>query len=115
MSEREGEDMKAKPLFENHLINQVHINKAAEFDGYNIIFAIDHQFFQFLVGSSKAPFPLNIKHIFKEKDTCRQCNKRIMQVPVGQQLCPALQSKKKELLAYFQTHYQNQFTILGNK
>lgn len=106
--------MKAKSIFENHPINQVYITKAAEFDGYNIIFTLDHQRFQFLVGSSKSPFPINIKHIFSEKDTCKQCNKRIMQVPVGQQLCPFLQSKKRELLEYFQVHYKNQFMLLGS-
>lgn len=107
--------MVARSMFENHFIEHVHIAKAAEFDGYNIIFSIDNQRFQFLIGNRKSPFPLNVKHIFSKMDTCRQCHKRIMQVPVGQQLCPTLQNKKKDLLEYFQSHYNNHFKFLNGK
>ncbi|MDX6154226.1 hypothetical protein [Marinococcus sp. PL1-022] len=86
-------------------VENVIVHKAAEFQGYTILFSIHGQRFQFLIADGKPLFPLNVLHTFAEKDVCSQCGKKVLQVPVGQQICRALQHRKKELLAYMEEHF----------
>jgi hypothetical protein len=62
-----------------------------------------------MVGSTKSPFPLSLKHEFKEKDHCHFCQKLIYPAPIGQQLCFSLQQNGRELLALFQKSFPHAF------
>ncbi|WP_182102095.1 hypothetical protein [Niallia taxi] len=87
----------------------VKISQLNSFDGYQINFRINNHFYQFLVGSKKTPFPLNVMHIFKEKDACTFCNKTIYPYPAGQQICFEFQENLTSLLNHFQTTYPSNF------
>ncbi|TRZ36816.1 hypothetical protein CEQ21_15000 [Niallia circulans] len=87
----------------------IKISKLSTFDGYQINFHINNHLYQFLVGDKKTPFPLNVMHIFKEKDVCILCNKTIYPYPVGQQICLAFQKHLPSLLNHFQTMYPKDF------
>ena len=83
------------------------IKKVDDYDGFDIRFYINHQHYQFLVGNTKNPFPLNVKHIFKEKGTCKLCGKVIYPLPYGHQVCIAFQKNLQQLLLYFQKYYKD--------
>lgn len=87
----------------------VKISNLSSFDGYQINFRLNDHLYQFLVGNKKSPFPLNVMHIFKEKDVCIFCNKTIYPYPAGQQICLAFQKQLPSLLNHFQTSYPNDF------
>ncbi len=87
----------------------IKISQLSSFDGYQINFRINDHLYQFLVGSKKRPFPLNVMHIFKEKDVCAFCNKTIYPYPAGQQICFEFQRHLPSLLNHFQTMYPKDF------
>lgn len=68
-------------------IKNVKISPNNSFAGYLILFTVQQHHYQFLVGSVKKPFPLNVVHIFHELDTCAFCGKTIYPYPAGQQIC----------------------------
>ncbi|UFT98288.1 hypothetical protein KO561_13895 [Radiobacillus kanasensis] len=97
-------------IVQNLDIRQVVVTKAAEFSGYNIRFEINEQHYQMLVGKNTDYIAINIKHIFRTKETCQLCGKRVFPAPLGQQICPHLQAERNELLPYFLTTYPEVFS-----
>jgi hypothetical protein len=90
-------------------IENILILNVEDYDGFDIRFKIENQTYQFLVGNTKNPFPLNVKHVFKEKEECHLCHKLIYPAPFGQQVCKAFQGNMKTLLSYFQLNFPAHF------
>lgn len=90
-------------------IEAITIYPSNSFDGMEILFRVSNHNYQFLIGYSKNPFPINVKHVFKEKAICPFCQKKILPVPLGQQLCIAFQKNQSALLQYFQEEYPDAF------
>ena len=90
----------------------VSIKSSSSFDGLEIMFQISNQEFQFFIGNKKSPFPLSVKHIFKEKEICSICSKTIAPYPVGQQLCMEFQKDLPALLQHFQKECPEVFNNL---
>ena len=90
-------------------IQLITIASSSSFDGYEIHFRVNNQDFHFFIGNKNRPFPLSVKHIFKEKEVCTICNKNIAPFPVGQQLCMEFQKELPSLLTYFQEEYPQAF------
>ncbi|XRG79079.1 hypothetical protein V5E38_01805 [Rossellomorea sp. GAMAL-10_SWC] len=90
-------------------IENVQVAKHTDYKGYKIRFSINHQQYVFLVGKTNILFPLSLIHTFNEKGTCQLCNKLVLASNISQQVCPTLFNRRKELLAYFQEHYSEQF------
>lgn len=90
-------------------IEVITIYSSKSFDGIEILFRANNHHYQFLIGNSKNPFPINVKHVFKEKDICPICQKKILAVPLGQQLCLEFQKNLRDLLQYFQEEYPDAF------
>ncbi|SDW80267.1 hypothetical protein SAMN05421781_2447 [Marinococcus luteus] len=57
-------------------VENVIVHKAAEFQGYTVLFSIHGQRFQFLIADGQPLFPLNVLHTFVEQDVCGQCGKK---------------------------------------
>lgn len=89
----------------------VKISHLSSFDGYQVNFRIKKHLYQFLIGNKKKPFPLNVMHIFIEKDVCTFCNKTIYPYPAGQQICLEFQKQLPFLLNHFQTICPEAFTV----
>ncbi|MFB7141125.1 MULTISPECIES: hypothetical protein [unclassified Bacillus (in: firmicutes)] len=87
----------------------LHISKHTDYKGYKIRFSINHQNYVLLVGKTKILFPLNLIHVFSERETCQLCGKLVFPSNISQQVCPTLFNRRKELLAYFQEKYSEQF------
>lgn len=90
-------------------IEDVSVVKVTTFDGYEVEFKIVDQTYQFLIGNTKNPFPLNVKHWFNKQDTCHLCRRRTSPAPTGQQVCGYFQVHKEELLSYFLREYKELF------
>jgi hypothetical protein len=90
-------------------IEVITIYSSKSFDGMEILFRASDHNYQFLIGNSKNPFPINVKHVFKEKAVCPFCKKKILAVPLGQQLCLEFQKNLPALLQYFQEKYPDAF------
>ncbi|WP_400243654.1 hypothetical protein AB3U99_20805 [Niallia sp. JL1B1071] len=90
-------------------IEAITIYPSNSFDGIEILFRANNHTFQFLIGNSKNHFPINVKHVFKEKAICPFCQKKILAVPLGQQLCLEFQKNLPALLQYFQEEYPDAF------
>lgn len=96
------------------LINELPIEvtkiyPSSSFKGLEILFRIENHDYHFLIGNSTKPFPLSVKHIFKEKDVCPFCQKNIYAAPLGQQICLEFQKNLPILLKYFQKKYPDIF------
>lgn len=87
----------------------IQIYPSSSFEGREILFRVHHHDYQFLIGNSTHPFPLGVKHFFKEKDICPFCYKLIYAVPLGQQLCLEFQKNLPALLQFFQEEYSDAF------
>lgn len=85
------------------------ITKHTDYKGYKIRFSINQQHYVLLVGKTNILFPLSLIHTFNEKGICQLCNKLVFPSNISQQVCPTLLNRRKELLAYFQEHYSEQF------
>jgi len=90
-------------------IENIQIAKHTDYKGYKIRFSINQQQYVLLVGKTNILFPLSLIHTFNEKGTCQLCNKLVFPSNFSQQVCPTLFNRRKELLAYFQEHYSEQF------
>ncbi|PGL73270.1 hypothetical protein [Bacillus sp. AFS055030] len=90
-------------------IQNIRITKHTDYKGYKIRFSINQQQYVLLVGKTNLLFPLSLIHNFNEKSTCKLCNKLVLPSTISQQVCSALLNRRKELLAYFQEHYSEQF------
>ncbi|WP_409294233.1 hypothetical protein V1498_13475 [Peribacillus sp. SCS-26] len=91
-------------------IENVRAVKDEGFDGYQIFFTSDGQVFCLLAGNRKKPFPLNVKHQFKEKEACILCGKTIYPAPYGQQLCTYFNGRQNGLLQDLMEIFPAQFT-----
>ncbi|PGS48643.1 hypothetical protein [Bacillus sp. AFS041924] len=90
-------------------IQNPHISKHTDYKGYKIRFSINQQNYVLLVGKTNSLFPLNLIHVFNERGTCELCGKLVFPSNISQQVCPTLFNRRKELLAYFQEKYSEQF------
>lgn len=90
-------------------IQNPHISKHTDYKGYKIRFSINQQIYVLLVGKTNILFPLNLIHVFNERGKCELCGKLVLPATISQQVCPTLFNRKKELLAYFQEKYSEQF------
>lgn len=90
-------------------IDHVDVRRNSGFDGYEIVFSVNRQLLCFLVGNTRQPFPLNVKHQFENKDKCRLCKKNVYPASFGHQLCIYFQNHLGLLLQYFQSRYPDRF------
>jgi hypothetical protein len=73
------------------------MQKMENYNAFEVTFTSKDQTFVFMIGNTKAPFPMSIRHQFSVREHCHFCGRLIFPPPMGHQLCTVLQDNMEAI------------------